>query len=467
MNIFIDATRFVHRLNENIATGIDRVDIENAQLIISHYEKKSFNVRLVYKHNSEFILINNKIGQQLINYLYNKWIKGESYRKPNLTRGTLESSCSSMDLVNGIIRTNEQFLKSGSIGSIYYNASHHGLDDENALILLKTNLNCTIIVYIHDIIPVTHPQYVRFPDYKKHAKRIRNSLRLADAIIGNSKSTIDSIKKFHAENCTFRVDNPAYYINRIGVDEKLFENKERIKPLDDYFTIIGTIEPRKNHILLLNIWEKLTSSLSKVPKLVIIGKRGWNNESVFNYLDNNDSIRKNVVEINGLTDGDVHDFLYYSHALLYPSFAEGWGMPVAEALTIQKKVICSNIPALLESGQGIPKYIDPIDGMEWYRSIISIEKIANSNSYKPDRWLDHRVNLVTIINELISTKKNKWVPLQRRYSTTPLVQNSKNLKSKYIRLITKLYKDPVGYCKDSKHRTLNAIGIIAEKYLKK
>ena len=74
-----------------------------------------------------------------------------------------------------------------------------------------------------------------------------------------------------------------------------------------YFVVLGTIEPRKNHKLLLDIWERMHLKMdeSRIPELRIIGARGWRNEEVFNRLDHSPMMGRTVFELGPLSDRDA------------------------------------------------------------------------------------------------------------------------------------------------------------------
>jgi glycosyltransferase involved in cell wall biosynthesis len=138
------------------------------------------------------------------------------------------------------------------------------------------------------------------------------------------------------------------------------------------FVCIGTIEPRKNHLLLLHLWRQMAETLApeRVPRLTIIGRRGWENEQVLDMLDRCPALKGHVEELNGCSDARMSGLLRGARALLLPSFAEGYGMPVAEALAMGTPVICSDLAALREVGGDVPDYLDPLDGPGWRATIL-------------------------------------------------------------------------------------------------
>jgi glycosyltransferase involved in cell wall biosynthesis len=140
-----------------------------------------------------------------------------------------------------------------------------------------------------------------------------------------------------------------------------------LKPLAEpaQFVILGTIEPRKNHQLLLDIWADIPAELH------IIGQRGWLNETVFAKLDNSDLVGKSVFEHNTLDDAALALRLATARALLFPSFAEGFGYPIIEALQMGLPVICSDLPCFREIAAELPLYLPADDKQAWKAAILA------------------------------------------------------------------------------------------------
>ena len=134
------------------------------------------------------------------------------------------------------------------------------------------------------------------------------------------------------------------------------EVPEGLPPEGPYFVTVGTIEPRKNHALLLDVWEKLGP---KGPMLLICGSRGWNNDAVFARLDSLGP------EVAGLSDGALASLVKGAQGLLFPSHAEGYGLPAIEALQLGTPVMCSNMATFREILANKAQYIDDSDHKLW------------------------------------------------------------------------------------------------------
>ena len=134
--------------------------------------------------------------------------------------------------------------------------------------------------------------------------------------------------------------------------------------------MLGTIEPRKNHLLVLQAWRHLVERLQdQAPRLVIVGQRGWECEQVVDLLDRCNALRDFVLERPACSDAELANWLAHAQALLFPSFAEGYGMPLVEALVAGLPVLASDLPAFREVAGDIPEYLDPLDGLGWIQAI--------------------------------------------------------------------------------------------------
>ena len=138
-----------------------------------------------------------------------------------------------------------------------------------------------------------------------------------------------------------------------------------------YFVCLGTLEPRKNHGLLLMVWQRLLErhGAAAAPRLVLVGQRGWEIDHVGRLLDRTPGLRDAVIELPRCDDTSLRRWLAHARALLFPSFAEGYGMPMVEALAQGSPVIASDLAAFQEVAGAVPEYRDPLDGLGWLEAI--------------------------------------------------------------------------------------------------
>lgn len=181
--------------------------------------------------------------------------------------------------------------------------------------------------------------------------------------------------------------------------------------------MVGTIEGRKNHWLILNVWRDLIELLGeKCPKLILVGKRGWECEQVFAMLDRSVQLRDYVIELGGCDDEQLLYLLSRTQALLFPSNVEGFGLPLIEALAMQVPVIASNIPVFNEISFNVVELLSPIDGIAWRNKIIEymspdieirlrkLLQIAQAQERLPT-WEKHFEVIAPIVQEIVRLSK--------------------------------------------------------------
>jgi glycosyltransferase involved in cell wall biosynthesis len=216
-------------------------------------------------------------------------------------------------------------------------------------------------VFVHDAIPAEFPEYARPGGAEKHERRLRNAAALADGILVNSHATAASLERFLGKR------RPPLLVAPLGVEPRFAGAVPEVRDRP-YFLCLGTIEPRKNHLLLLHVWRSLAGE-GDAPRLILVGRRGWENENVVDMLERSTAIGGLVEEAGRVGDARLAGVVAGARAVLMPSFAEGFGLPMAEALAAGVPVIASDLPALRETGGGVPDYLDPLDGPGWRQAI--------------------------------------------------------------------------------------------------
>ncbi|MEY3635163.1 MAG: hypothetical protein RLZZ61_1573 [Pseudomonadota bacterium] len=366
----IDVSRLIWRAwSLRLPTGIDRVCLA----YLAHYGTRS---HAVIQKRSLRIVLNAKASDALFRLL----LLGGPRMRTNLTACLAQTGWQRERNVRG---------------KLYLNVGHTGLDARSLPRWLKRN-RLRPVYLAHDLIPITHPHYCRAGEADRHTKRMRHLLESADGVIANSQDTLDRLEQFAIEQ---HLPLPKHRLVALLGTEALpitvpsFDGLSR-----PYFVVIGTIEARKNHLLLLKIWQRLVQDLGeKAPMLLLIGQRGWEIDDVVQILDQDRSLQGHVVELGRCSDAQMSGLLGGARALLMPSFAEGFGIPVIEALQSGTPVIASNLGVFREVAGDIPLYLRPDDAAGWIDAILSysagsedwkrqVSLIAN---YAAPNWKDH------------------------------------------------------------------------------
>jgi glycosyltransferase involved in cell wall biosynthesis len=254
---------------------------------------------------------------------------------------------------------------------------------------------------------MTHPEYVRSWAPARHARYIAQLAQSASVILTNSKYTLDSLTGLAT---THNMRFPRSVVAPLGVGDAFRARPARHGSAKPYFAFISTIEPRKNHVMLLQVWQRLVKQHGETaPKLVLVGARGWQNESVLGLLNQGTDLKNHVIECNNVSDETLVALIANARATLLPSHVEGYGLPLAESLSLGTPVLCSDLPPYFEIAGNIPEYIDPMAGKGWARLIMDyaaerserrtaqLERMAK---FRAPRWSDHFATLETVLATL-------------------------------------------------------------------
>ena len=232
---------------------------------------------------------------------------------------------------------------SGS-GGVYLNVSQFPLGIDGFFHWLDRQSNVDGVFFIHDLLPIETPEYFRPFERPWHVRRLKTLARYGRAAITSTSITRNSL--IRQLNALGRPDMPVA-VAPLPADPTFASGRGRGLPVGrhPYFIMCGTLEPRKNHLLVLHVWRDLIAQFGRAtPKLLLVGERGWENEHIIDLLDRCPALQGPVIRASGLTTPSLKRLLLGARALLMPSFAEGYGLPVVEAIAAGVPVIASDIP---------------------------------------------------------------------------------------------------------------------------
>jgi glycosyltransferase involved in cell wall biosynthesis len=279
--------------------------------------------------------------------------------------------------------------------SVYIIPSQLHLERARIIERVKAAGNVSLVYFVHDIIPSVFPEYFPPDAEARNRRRMQTAARLADVVVTNSQDTADTFCSMFG-----RDRRPgSIVVAPLGLSIASPREAPAVGSGKPYFVMIGTIEPRKNHLLILNLWRALRAECgADTPRLIVIGGRGWENENIVDMLERSPALRGFVEERSRVSDEEMARLLVGARALLTPSFAEGYGLPLAETLALGVPALCSDIPAHREVGGDVPEFIDPLDGPAWRATILDyarqdsarrhaqLERLAG---WRPTSWESH------------------------------------------------------------------------------
>ncbi|MEO0117361.1 MAG: glycosyltransferase family 1 protein [candidate division WOR-3 bacterium] len=212
------------------------------------------------------------------------------------------------------------------------------------------------VLVVHDLIFVLYPETMANYNRFVHKLFFAKSIRASDAIIAVSQATkMDIVRHFQVESKKiFVIHEGVKEIFFSPEKEKILNLRHRYGLLKPYILNVGTLEPKKNHIILLKAFKKLKVDWD----LVIIGKKGWKSESFFSTLKEL-KLSERVKILGYLPAEDLPLFYAGAEIFVFPSLYEGFGLPVLEAMACGTPVICSNVSSLPEIGGDAVLYFNP------------------------------------------------------------------------------------------------------------
>lgn len=395
--VILDVSRLLSRSFHSTPTGIDRVEYVYARELLERMpERLSFAA--VHPAGGYYGRLNSGAVRQFLAFTIARWRNVDTPDDPS-DRATI---------IRHLIAMRPRPVPRAKGPRVYLQVSPHHLDDHEQVGSILRAEGARFVTLVHDVIPLTHPEFARPQGAIEHRKRVHTIDRFARGIIGNSQATIDAIAPRLANGLTGRAVRVAHF----GADAPdMLTTSGYPSPDRPYFVYIATIEPRKNHLLLLNVWRRLIERYGDAaPVLVLVGRRGWENENVIDILERSDAIKGHVIEAGGLSDRQMDQLVAGARAMVMPSFEEGFGMPVIEALSAGVPVICSDITAHREVGGPVPDYLDPLDGLGWlaiideYRgdSARRAAQLARLKMWRPPTWPQY-FDIVTDLLDEVAT----------------------------------------------------------------
>jgi glycosyltransferase involved in cell wall biosynthesis len=394
--ILFDLSRLVSRAGRETPTGIDRVELAYAEHLIAGNAPLWFTVMTPF---GRLALAPGVIAEDYVGEIAGVWREaGAPQRVRRAKRLARMLRAAAVSRGERGLR-----LRRATDRPVYLLVSHHHLEKRRAIARLKRQARAHFVCLIHDLIPIEFPEYALPGQDDKHRRRIETAAALADAVIVNSTVTRDGFAPYLARAGRA----PPVAVAPFGVD--LPSEAPSVTPpvQPPYFVCVGTIEARKNHLLLLNLWRQLGAELGvAAPRLVLIGQRGWETENAIDMLERCPALRGLVLERSNVPDDEAARLVGGAQALLLPSFAEGFGFPLIEALALGVPVLCSNLVALRENGGVVPEYLDPLDGAGWRDAVVDYAQPGSArraaqlrrlSNWVPPSWRDHFATVDALI----------------------------------------------------------------------
>jgi glycosyltransferase involved in cell wall biosynthesis len=273
---------------------------------------------------------------------------------------------------------------------------------------IRTESQCNVIQIIYDMLPAIHPAYFVPGMPEQFSTYMQQILPNCDCVLAISESTKNDIETFMNAHALGKVP---IHVFRLGDD---FVKQTAIRPdieveAGRYLLCVCTVEARKNHLLLYYAAREAISRGVSIPPIVLVGRKGWLVNDLF-YLIENDPVLKRVFIFAPCSDQELA-WLYQNCMLtVFPSFYEGWGLPVAESLFYGKYCLSSNSSSMPEIAGNLIEYFSPNDPMTLLEKILYFEGHPDAlaeneksikNEYKPTSWDESFSHIDEIMHEYL------------------------------------------------------------------
>ncbi|KQX44809.1 MULTISPECIES: glycosyltransferase family 4 protein [unclassified Ensifer] len=265
-------------------------------------------------------------------------------------------------------RMNDRFVMVGAFW-IYYN---------HDLLIKFRNTGVRNVLFVHDLIQLKNPEYLSAIANRTFRRSLVDVLAVCDHILTNSEFVKGEVESFIATRLNLSLPVRAVQLpTELPATEAVTSAPASLAELEDqeFILCVGTIEIRKNHLYLMNIWKNLSlEGRIKLPKLVFVGKWGWNVEPLKEEITRTEATKKWLRIYNNVTDNELNYLYRRCLFTIYPSFAEGWGLPVGESLAYGKLCVTSDTTSMPEVGGDFAEYINPFDvadGLNTVRGLLA------------------------------------------------------------------------------------------------
>jgi glycosyltransferase involved in cell wall biosynthesis len=230
-----------------------------------------------------------------------------------------------------------------------------------------------LVQIIHDLGPTIWPQF--FEQVKisptSYNKKI---LPLAGLVLVPSQNTKKELIGWLKQN---KLYVPKIEVFREGDDLRVAEAKKTTDPEftksglngGDFIMCVGTVEAKKNHALFYYTYKLAKLRGIELPKLVIVGRRGYHTENIIDIMNLDPDVRDKFIFLFNTSDQELS--WLYDHCMftVLPSFHEGWGIPIAESVARGVPCICSNTSSMVEIAEDCVEHFSPASSDECLAAI--------------------------------------------------------------------------------------------------
>jgi glycosyltransferase involved in cell wall biosynthesis len=256
-----------------------------------------------------------------------------------------------------------------------------------------------LVQIIHDIATTVWPQFYEQVAVNPTTYNAR-ILPITDLVLCVSQNTKKELvnwlqqQKLHVPRVeVFRLGDVLDVAKPVKPEEAAF--KESKLKGGDYIMAVGTIEAKKNHAMFYYVYKWAALQGVPLPKLVVVGRRGWGTENIYNIMTHDPEVGSQFVFLHDASDENLSWLYDRCLFTVLPSFHEGWGIPIAESIARGVPNACSNTSSMTEIAEGFVEHFSPYSTDECLAAILKLldPKIraaaaAKAKQYRQTPWDD-------------------------------------------------------------------------------
>lgn len=278
-----------------------------------------------------------------------------------------------------------------------------------------------IVAVIYDLIPLTHPQFCDAGLVKVFDHWFDWIARTADGFMAISKTISDQVNvEIQRRLGEAEAAKRWHGVFHLGSELDLSKANARLQPdlqrmfrdPTPVYLMVSTVEPRKNHTYLLDAFELLWAQGSNV-RLCIIGKIGWKCEALIERIKQHPQWGKRLFMFNRVNDKSLEYAYANARALVFPSYVEGFGLPLVEAMQRGLPAMSSDIPVFREVGGDFMAYFDLSEPQSLAERVLQFERSGEFPALRPVadwQWISwHEASQQLIYGTLNGLRNNQSV----------------------------------------------------------
>jgi glycosyltransferase involved in cell wall biosynthesis len=229
------------------------------------------------------------------------------------------------------------------------------------VLAFKRQFGTRFVMTVHDLIPIYARETCDQGTARVFEEFLRRALRHTDHVLCVSENTARDLQRYVA---SLSLPAPAITVTKNGSSFEEFlptipQTTALPEGMPDRFVLfVGTIEGRKNHRLILDLWRRMVNEGDDPPYLVCVGRVGWKSEEFLTQLVETDYLNGKVLLLQDVSDAKLRQLYAHCMFTVCPSLYEGWGLPVGESLAAGKVCVCSERASLPEVAGKWGVYLD-------------------------------------------------------------------------------------------------------------